>query len=286
MEPILSAREALSVVPAVSVCIPTYRGAAHIAETIESVLAQSFADFELIIVDDASPDETGQVVARYRDARLRYLRSERSAGVEENWNRCLRFARGRYFKLLPHDDLIAPDCLTRQVSVLEDDRDERLALVFCARRIINSHSRAVMTRRYPRHPGGVIPARAAVRNCICSGTNLLGEPGGVLFRRALAQRVGAFDASLRIVTDLDYWFRLLLHGDAYYLPERLASFRISHGAWSVAIGAEQAAELRAFIAKAGANPAFGLSALDTARGRLSAVINTLAKLLFYRLVLR
>jgi glycosyltransferase involved in cell wall biosynthesis len=276
----------LSVAPAVSVCIPTYRGAAHIAETIESVLAQSFADFELVIVDDASPDETGQVVARYRDARLRYLRSERNAGVEENWNRCLRFARGRYFKLLPDDDLIAPDCLARQVAVLEADRDERLALVFCARRIIDSRSRGLTTRRYPRHGGGVIPAHAVVRNCIRSGTNLLGEPGGVLFRMALAKRVGAFDASLRIVTDLDYWFRLLLYGDAYYLPERLASFRISQGAWSVAIGAEQATELRAFIAKAGANPAYGLSALDMARGRLLAQVNTLAKLIFYRLVLR
>ncbi len=276
----------MSAAPTVSVCVPTYRGAAHIAETIESVLAQSFADFELIVVDDASPDETGQVVARYRDARLRYLRSERTAGVEENWNRCLRFARGRYFKLLPHDDLIAPDCLARQVAVLEADRDERLALVFCARRIIDERSRLLMTRRYPRHGGGVIPARAVVRNCIRSGANLIGEPGALLFRRALAERVGPFDASLRIVTDLDYWFRLLLHGDAHYLPERLASFRVSRGAWSVAIGAGQAAEFRAFIAKAGANPAFGLGAFDMASGRLLAQANTLAKLVFYRLVLR
>jgi len=275
----------LSAAPAVSVCIPTYRGAAHIAETIESALAQTFADFELVIVDDASPDETREVVARYRDPRVRYVR-ERNAGVEENWNRCLRLARGRYFKLLPHDDLIAPDCLARQVAVLEADRDQRLALVFCARRIIDSRSRAVMTRGYPRRSGGVIPARAAVRSCIRSGANLLGEPGGVLFRTALAQRVGAFDASLRIVTDLDYWVRLLLHGDAYYLPEKLASFRVSGGAWSVAIGATQATELLAFIEKVGANPAFGLSAFDIARGRLMARLTTLAKLFFYRLVLR
>jgi len=275
----------LSAAPAVSVCIPTYRGAAHIAETIESALAQTFADFELIVIDDDSPDETGQLVARYRDPRLRYLR-ERNAGVEENWNRCLRLARGRYFKLLPHDDLIAPDCLARQVAALEADPDERLALVFCARRIIDSRSRAVMTRRYPRSSGGVIPARAAVRSCIRSGANLLGEPGGVLFRTALGRRVGAFDASLRIVTDLDYWVRLLLHGDAYYLPERLASFRVSKGTWSVAIGAAQAAELLAFIEKVGANPAFDLSAFDLACGRLLARLNTLAKLFFYRLVLR
>lgn len=214
------------------------------------------------------------------------MRSEHNAGVEENWNRCLRFARGRYFKLLPHDDLIAPDCLARQVAVLESDPNERLALVFCARRIIDSRSRALMTRRYPRSRSGVIPGRVAVRRCIRSGANLLGEPGGVLFRTALARRVGAFDARLRLVTDLDYWVRLLLHGDAYYLPDRLASFRVSQGAWSVTIGAAQAAEFLAFIEKVRAEPAFGLSAFDIARGGLLARWNTVAKLFFYRLVLR
>ena len=275
----------MSAAPTVSVCIPTYRGAAHIAETIESALAQTFADFELVIVDDASPDETGQIVARYRDPRVRYVR-EHNAGVEENWNRCLRLARGRYFKLLPHDDLIAPDCLARQVAVLEADPEERLALVFCARRIIDGRSRALMTRRYSRRRRGVIAGREAVRNCIRSGANLLGEPGGVLFRTALARRVGAFDARLRLVTDLDYWVRLLRHGDAFYLPERLVSFRVSRGAWSVAIGATQAAEFLAFIEKVRAEPAFSLSALDLARGRLLARLNTVAKLFFYRLVLR
>jgi hypothetical protein len=64
------------------------------------------------------------------------------------------------------------------------------------------------------------------------------------------------------------------------------SFRVSRGAWSVAIGASQDAEFRAFIAKVGRNPAYGLSALDKARGRLMARLNTLAKLAFYRLVIR
>ena len=276
----------MSGAPAVSVGIPTYRGAAHIAETIESVLAQTFADFELVVVDDVSPDETAQVVGRYRDPRLTFMRNERNVGVEENWNRCLRLARGRYFKLLPHDDLIAPDCLARQVEVLEGDRAERLALVFCARRVIDARSRPLLSRSYPRRDRGAIAARTVARNCIRRGANLLGEPGGILFRTALARRVGAFDASLPIVTDIDYWFRLLLHGDAYYLPERLASFRVSRGAWSVAIGTSQDAEFRAFIARVGGNPAYGLSALDKARGRLMARLNTLAKLAFYRLVIR
>ena len=276
----------MSVAPAVSVCIPAYRGAVHIGEAIESVLAQTLADFELVVIDDASPDDTAQVVARYRDARIRFVRNERNAGVQANWNRCLELARGRYFKLLPQDDLIAPECLVREVAVLEADRDERLALVACARRIIDGRSRTLMTRGYARRGRGLIPARTVLRHCMQRGTNLLGEPGGVLFRTALGRRVGGFDASIGNVTDLDCWFRLLLHGDAYYLPERLASFRVAHGSWSLDIGAGQAAHFRAFIARVGANPAFGTTALDRTRGRLMSQANVLARLVFYRLVVR
>lgn len=276
----------MSDAPAVSVCIPAYRGARHIGEAIESVLAQTFADFELLVLDDASPDDTAQVVLRYGDPRIRLVRNERNAGVQANWNRCLELARGRYFKLLPQDDVLAPECLGRQVKVLQADGEERIALVFCARRIVDGRSRELMTRRYRGRGEGVIPARTVLRNCIQRGTNLIGEPGAVLFRTELGRRAGGFDASIGNVTDLDCWFRLLLHGDAYCLPERLASFRVAHGSWSLVIGAAQAAHFRAFIAKVGANPAFGLSALDRLRGRLMSQANTLARLAFYRLVVR
>lgn len=272
--------------PLVSVCIPAYRGAVHIGEAIESVLAQSFTDFELIVVDDASPDDTAGVVLRYSDPRVRLVRNERNLGVQANWNRCLELACGRYFKLLPQDDLIAPECLARQVEVLEADHEKRLALVCCARRIIDGRSRTLMTRGYARRARGPVPARTVRRQCMQRGTNLMGEPGAVLFRTELGRRTGGFDATIGNVTDLDCWFRLLLHGDAYYLPDRLASFRVALGSWSLDIGGRQAAHFRAFIARVGANPAFGTSALDRTRGRVMSQANTLARLVFYRLVVR
>src|SRR5690242_10061173 len=140
--------------PSVSICIPTYRGTAHLGAAIDSVLAQTYRDFELLIIDDNSPDDTAHLVARYDDPRIRYLRNTSNLGPEGNWNRCLAEARGKYFKLLPHDDLLTPNCLERQVSVLEDDASERLAFVFCARRIIDSRGRWIGTRGYPRHSGG------------------------------------------------------------------------------------------------------------------------------------
>lgn len=99
--------------PLVSVFIPTYRGEATIGAAIESVLTQTLSDFELVVIDDGSPDSTQAIVAQYHDPRLRYVRNECNLGPQGNWNCCLAEARGKYFKLLPHDDLLYLECLAR-----------------------------------------------------------------------------------------------------------------------------------------------------------------------------
>lgn len=277
---------ALSGQPLVSVCIPTYRGAAHLGAAIGSVLSQSFGDFELIIIDDHSPDGTAAVVAQYKDPRIRYIRNESNLGAQGNWNRCLSESRGKLFKLLPQDDLLLPGCLERQAAVLEEDGEERVALVFSARRIIDSRDRALMVRSYPGGKQGLIPGRAVIGRCVRFGTNLVGEPGSVMFRRSLALKVGAFDATNPYVIDLDYWFRLLLNGDAYYIAEPLAAFRVSSGSWSVAIGNGQTRDFCDFASRISRDPAHTVSRFDLARSHMMARINTWLRLLFYRLVLR
>jgi glycosyltransferase involved in cell wall biosynthesis len=268
--------------PLVSVCIPAYRGGAVLGRTIESVLRQTLGDFELIIIDDNSPDDTVRVVESFRDPRVRLLRNQSNLGPEGNWSRCLTEARGRYFKLLPQDDVLDPECLAKQVAVLQNDSDEQLALVFCARRVIDAKDRDVVTRGYPGSGGGRIASQDVIRQCARRGTNLLGEPGAVLFRLSIARRVGRFDASCAYVVDLDYWYRLLQHGDAYYLPERLAAFRVSSGSWSVAIGARQYDDFRRFLEKYRSLPQYGLGAFDVLVGKTMAGVNNVLRLMAYR----
>jgi glycosyltransferase involved in cell wall biosynthesis len=272
------------VTPAVSVCIPCYRGAAHLGAAIASVLAQTWTDFELIIIDDNSPDNTDDVVAGFDDPRIRYLKNPQNLGPEGNWNRCLDEARGRFFKLLPQDDLIAPTCLEKQVAVLETDREHKLALVFCARTILDARDRAVMVRGYPKRGSGVVDARALIRQCVRRGTNVIGEPGSVLFRRDSAALAGRFDASIPYVLDLDYWVRLLCHGDAWYVNEALASFRVSVGSWSVRIGTRQSLEYQQFIRKLAADPRFRASRPDILVGKLMAKVNALLRSVLYRVL--
>src|SRR3954453_8587039 len=105
--------------PLVSVCVPAYKAERFIAATIESVLAQTTEDWELVLVDDASPDGTYDVAARYTsDGRVRVARNATNLGPVGNWNHVVGQARGRYIKLLCSDDLLYPTCLARQAGAL------------------------------------------------------------------------------------------------------------------------------------------------------------------------
>lgn len=270
--------------PRVSVCIPTWRGAATIEAALESVRRQRFEDFELIVADDASPDDTLQRVQAWRDPRLRIEPSPRNLGPEGNWNRCLSLARGDYVKLLPQDDLLHPDGLQRQVQVLDEHPD--LSLAFCARDVIDPAGRVrLRARGFPGRGRGRVDRDTVLRGCLRQGTNVVGEPGAVLFRRAAAERVGAFSMRHPYVIDLDYWLRLLTTGPAWYEPEALASFRVWRGSWSVAIGRGQAADFRALMHEVLATTPGAAGPLDRLRGRVMPEVNALLRQAFYRLVL-
>ncbi len=109
--------------PLLSIGMPVYNGANFITEALDSILSQTFENFELIISDNASTDETEKICREYaaRDSRIRYYRSEQNLGAAWNFNRVFELSSGKYFKWAAHDDLLAPDFLLRCVEVLEGD---------------------------------------------------------------------------------------------------------------------------------------------------------------------
>jgi glycosyltransferase involved in cell wall biosynthesis len=104
--------------PRVSIGLPVYNGERYLAATIASILAQDFADFELIVSDNASTDRTGEICREYalRDPRVLYHRNERNLGAGPNYDSCFHRARGTYFKWAAHDDCLAPDYLSKAVA--------------------------------------------------------------------------------------------------------------------------------------------------------------------------
>lgn len=209
--------------PKVSVLIPTYNYGKFLPEAIRSVLSQRFSDFEMIVVDDASADDTRESVAPFvrGDGRVRFHRHPRNLGMVPNWNWCLRAARGDYVKYLFADDrLESPDALGRMVSML--DGEPRAVLAATARVVLDSESAARDVWDGFGRSGRFAGAEAAIR-CLRRDLNLIGEPSAVLFRREAAAR--GFDPAFRQLPDLEMWFSLLRGGDLVYEKEPLCAFR-------------------------------------------------------------
>jgi glycosyltransferase involved in cell wall biosynthesis len=110
-------------IPKVSIGLPVHNGARFLREAVDSILSQSFADFELIICDNDSDDGTSEIAMGYaeEDSRVRYYRNDQNIGAVRNFNKAFTLARGPYFKWAACDDIHLPECLNRCVQVLDDD---------------------------------------------------------------------------------------------------------------------------------------------------------------------
>lgn len=208
----------------VSVCVPTYNYGRYIAETIESILAQKFIDFELLVVDDCSTDNTASIVESYvqRDARVKFIVNPQNMGMVQNWNHCMALAQGEYIKFVFGDDILAsPEALGRMVAKL--DENSNVSLVASSRKLIDGNS--VAERVESRFTGNHTFAGTDVINyCLFRQHNLIGEPSVVMFRKSQSSR--GFNPHYRQIVDLEMWFHLLEQGEFAFLEEPLCSFRV------------------------------------------------------------
>jgi glycosyltransferase involved in cell wall biosynthesis len=125
--------------PRVTIGLPVFNGENYVAEAIDSLLAQTYSDFELIISDNASADRTEEICRAYasKDRRILYLRNETNMGAARNFNQTVELAGGEYFKWAAHDDLCAPELIERCVDVL--DRDPSIVLCYALSGAIDKH---------------------------------------------------------------------------------------------------------------------------------------------------
>lgn len=208
--------------PKLSILIPTYNYGRYLEETVDSVLAQDFKDYELIVSDDCSSDDTERVMSRYRDdGRVRYHRHGKNLGMVENWNWCLTEARGEYIKFVFGDDKIASsDGLGKLIALME--AFPSAALVASSRYLIDSNSDILETWN-DLGKTGLYAGGDVIRRCLAEDRNLVGEPTVTLFRK---KDVGdGFNTTFRQLVDLEFWFRLLAKGDLAYISEPLCCFR-------------------------------------------------------------
>jgi len=129
--------------PRVSIGLPVFNGEGYLAEALDSILAQTYSDFELIISDNASTDRTPEICRAYaaRDPRIRYYRNAKNLGASPNFNRVLELSSGEYFKWAAYDDVLGPEFLSRCITVL--DQDPSIVLCHAKTGRIDEHSALV-----------------------------------------------------------------------------------------------------------------------------------------------
>ncbi|MFN7138780.1 MAG: glycosyltransferase family 2 protein [Limisphaerales bacterium] len=232
--------------PKLTVLIPTYNYARFLPDALDSVLGQTFRDFELLVIDDASSDNTRQVLEQYatRDPRVRFHIQNRNSGMVQNWNTGLQMASGDYIKFLFADDkLCSVSALDQMVQAIEHSKT--ISLVMTGRRILDDASR----EKHVVDAGmkGVEPGPAVIARCLEITRNILGEPSASLFPTRLAQR--GFNPRYRQLVDLEFWFHLLEQGDLFYIPDPLCGFRIHDAQQTAANRMQQvdAAEYRELL---------------------------------------
>ena len=184
--------------PRVSVVIPTYNCARYLGQAIDSVLAQTYADLEVIVMDDCSRDNTAEVAFAY-GSRIRYLRQENS-GLPAARNRAIEAAGGELIALLDADDWWEPSKLERQVALIDADSD--VALVYTDLRVVYDDGRVIPSflASRPLASDGYVFQKLAQSGFIL--------PSTVVVRRASLEAVGMFDETMRSHEDIELWLRL------------------------------------------------------------------------------
>jgi glycosyltransferase involved in cell wall biosynthesis len=208
-----------------------YNGAAYLHETVESILGQSFNDFEFIIIDDGSSDQTWEILQGYasKDRRIILAKNRHNIGLTRSLNRGLKMARGLYVARQDHDDLSLPGRLEKQVRFL--DQSTSTVLVSSHYEVIDGRGNHVKNIALNIDPVFIL------WNLVFY--NYLGGHSQVMFRREPVAALGGYSESFPYAQDYELWLRLLHLGDIAIIPEVLLKYRVHDRRLTMTNGSEQ-----------------------------------------------
>ncbi len=229
--------------PKISIVIPAYKASNYLAEAIDSALAQTYDNYEIIVVNDGSPDEgaTRAVAEKYGD-KIRYFEKE-NGGSSSALNRGIKEMQGEWFSWLSHDDLYKKDKLSEQVKLLNQlyEKGESLEnhIFFTGSELVNAQGKVIST---PKEKDLIKTANHI--DSIVDNKYLIAEPTkynfhgcGCLIHKSVLDKMGGFDEKLRLINDVDLWYRLYENGyKLHYIPKVLVQGRVHAKQLSTQIG--------------------------------------------------
>ncbi len=209
--------------PLVSVIIPTYNRAAFLRNAIESVLKQTFPDFEILVVDDASQVAVEEIVRECGDSRIRLLRHDRNRGEAPARNTGILYATGEYLAFLDDDDEWLPEKLEVQVSVLSR-RPPSVGGVYTGFFVVEMTVGNILYTKIPTISGNIYPE--LLRH------NVIGTPSTLMLRRACIEQVGLFDPSIVYGVDYDLYLRIARYFAFDCIGQPLVRYHVHDGRMS------------------------------------------------------
>ena len=256
--------------PAISVCIPTYNGAKYIAQTIESILNQTFTDFEIIVSDDGSSDKTLEIVSSFNDPRIVRIDRLSKVGAEANWNNAVATASASLVKLVCQDDILYPQCLEVEAQTMNRSENQDVSFCFHLRDFVTPNSRKLSSRRVGYSNLQKYSKTEILTKVVRSGGNPIGEPMAVTMRKLSLNSAGKFRGDY--VIDLDMWSKLSDQGSALFIEQHLSAFRISKTSWTSNLKKSQLSSVRTLSKKLQVDSDGAITKFDLLRGQIFGLV--------------
>ncbi|MFM8948617.1 MAG: glycosyltransferase family 2 protein, partial [Acidimicrobiaceae bacterium] len=249
---------------------PTYNGEKFIARTIQSILDQTFSNFEIIVSDDGSTDKTLEIVRSFNDPRIIRVDSLSRVGAEANWNNSVANARADLVKLVCQDDLLYEQCLQTEFEAMSLSANLDAVFCFSLRDFVTPKDRFIKGRRIANSDQKKLSKTQMLRKIVRSGGNPIGEPMAVMFRKSAFEKAGKFHGDY--VIDLNMWAGLLEIGSALFIPRRLSAFRISKTSWTSSLKKSQFGSVRSLAKKIRRENSDSVSSVDLVCGQLVGLV--------------
>lgn len=213
--------------PLVNVCIPTYNAEKTVVSTLQSILNQTYQNLEIIVVDNASTDNTLALLQQFNDPRMKIYKNSKNIGAEKNWGRCIGLASGEYICIFHADDLYKRDMIKKQVQAFQDNPS--IGAVFTMANRINDRGEVMGEPKLPVElKGKRIYYVSEIFIPILRNRNFLMCPSAMVRSEVYKELAPFNDELFGTSADLDMWLRILERHPIAILDEKLMSYRISN----------------------------------------------------------
>jgi glycosyltransferase involved in cell wall biosynthesis len=263
------------------VFVPTYNSEKYLRECLDSVLNQTFQDWECVISDDASTDKSVEIAREYekKDSRFKVLTHERNVGAANNWNRAKENNKSFATKILCADDYLMLDALKKQLDILK--RNET-AIVFSERYIVFPSGKKLHPR-LPKYASN-ISFNEAFKYYINLGRNIFGEPVTALFRTDLFVKSEGFHPKFEYSLDTSGYMAIARGHDVTFDKSIVGAFRVSKTQWSYKLKEQQYSHIFDFIDHLVEVEGIQVTKVEVLIGKIKVMIANLLRVFLYKIL--